>query len=107
VSPPKHHAAAGSGIWRRPDCPGARHGRKIHSDGLLDDLASQITAAGISVVPQPPPKTGLVIVAADPEHRVLDAAPAAGHPADVVGIRFTSAGDGKPGLTATLAYAQS
>ena len=69
------------------------------SDGLLDELASQITAAGISVVPQPSPSTGLVIVAADPRHRVLDAALAAGHPADVVGIGFTGAGDGKPGLT--------
>ncbi len=69
------------------------------SDGRLDELASQITAAGISVVPQPSPSTGLVIVAADPRHRVLDAALAAGHPADVVGIGFTGAGDGKPGLT--------
>ena len=69
------------------------------SGGRLDELASQITAAGISVVPQPSPGTGLVIVAADPAHRVLDAALAAGHPADVVGIRFTGAGDGKPGLT--------
>ena len=67
--------------------------------GRLDELASQLTAAGISVVPQPSPGTGLVIVAADPEHRVLDAALAAGHPANVVGIGFTSAGDGKPGLT--------
>ena len=69
------------------------------SDGVLDDLASQITAAGISVVPQPSAGTGLVIVAADPRHRVLDAALAAGHPADVVGIGFTGAADGKPGLT--------
>ena len=68
------------------------------SDGLLDELASQITAAGISVVPQPSAQTGLVIVAADPKHRVLDAALAAGHPADVVGIHLTGAGDGKPGL---------
>ena len=68
-------------------------------DGVLDDLASQITAAGISVVPQPSAETSLVIVAADPKHRVLDAALAAGHPADVVGIHFTDAGDGKPGLT--------
>jgi 3-hydroxybutyryl-CoA dehydrogenase len=67
-------------------------------DGLLDELASQITAVGISVVPQPSAKTGLVIVAADPKHRVLDAALAAGHPADVVGIRFTGADDGKPRL---------
>jgi 3-hydroxybutyryl-CoA dehydrogenase len=67
-------------------------------DGVLDDLASQITAAGISVVPQPSAETSLVIVAADPKHRVLDAALAAGHPADVVGIHFIDAGDGKPGL---------
>ena len=67
-------------------------------DGLLDELASQIAAAGISVASQPSPSTGLVIVAADPKHRVLDAALAAGHPADVVGIHLTGAGDGKPGL---------
>ena len=67
-------------------------------DGLLDELASQIAAAGISVASQPSPNTGLVIVAADPKHRVLDAALAAGHPADVVGIHLTGAGDGKPGL---------
>ena len=69
------------------------------SGGVLDELASQLTAAGISVVPQPSADTGLVIVAADPRHRVLDAALAAGHPADVVGIDFTAAADGKPGLT--------
>jgi len=69
------------------------------SGGRLDELASQITAAGLRVVPQPSPGTGLVIVAADPAHRVLDAALAAGHPADVAGICFTGAGDGKPGLT--------
>jgi 3-hydroxybutyryl-CoA dehydrogenase len=69
------------------------------SDGLLDELASQLTAAGISVVPQPSAETGLVIVAADPEHRVLDAALAVGHPADVVGIHFTGTADGEPGLT--------
>ena len=67
-------------------------------DGRLDELAGQITAAGISVVPQPSPKTGLVIVAADSRHRVLDAALAAGHPADVVGVHFTGAGNGNPGL---------
>ena len=68
------------------------------SDGVLDELASQITAAGISVVPQPSPRTGLVIVAADPKHRVLDAALAVGHPGDVVGVHFVEAGNGKPGL---------
>ena len=67
-------------------------------DGLLDELASDITTAGISVVPQPSPETGLVIVAADPKHRVLDAALAVGHPADAVGIHFINTGDGKPGL---------
>jgi len=68
------------------------------SDGRLDELASQITAAGIDVVPQPSDKTGLVIVAADPRRRVLDAALAAGHPADVVGVHFVQIGGGKPGL---------
>ena len=67
-------------------------------DGLLDELASDITAAGVSVVPQPSPETSLVIVAADPKHRVLDAALAVGHPADAVGIHFINTGDGKPGL---------
>ena len=68
------------------------------SDGLLDELASMITAAGISVASQPSAGTGLVIVAADPKHRVLDAALAAGHPADVVGIHLIDTGNGKPGL---------
>ena len=67
-------------------------------NGLLDELASQITAAGISVVPQPSSETGLVIVAAEPGHRVLDAALAVGHPADVVGIHFIDASTGKRGL---------
>jgi 3-hydroxybutyryl-CoA dehydrogenase len=69
------------------------------SGGPLDELASKITAAGISVTSRPSAGTGLVIVAADPKHRVLDAALAAGHPADVVGVHLTNAGDGKPGLT--------
>ena len=67
-------------------------------DGLLDELASDIAAAGISVVPQPSPETGLVIVAADPKHRVLDAALTVGRPADVVGIHFIDAADGKRGF---------
>jgi 3-hydroxybutyryl-CoA dehydrogenase len=67
-------------------------------DGRLDELAGQIAAAGIGVAPQPSDQTGLVIVAADPRHRVLDAALAAGHPADVVGVHFVEAGNGKPGL---------
>ena len=67
-------------------------------DGRLDELVSQIAAAGISVVPQPSEHTSLVIVAADPSHRVLDAALAVGHPGDVVGVHFVEAGNGKPGL---------
>ncbi len=66
-------------------------------DGRLDELASQITAAGIGVAAQPTDETGLVIVAADPRHRVLDAALAAGHPADVVGVRL-AAGNATSGL---------
>jgi len=68
------------------------------SGGQLDELASEITAAGISVLPQPSAETGLVIVAADPKHRVLDAAMTAGHPADAVGIHFIDAADGKQRL---------
>jgi 3-hydroxybutyryl-CoA dehydrogenase len=68
------------------------------SDGLLDELASQITAAGISVVPRPSPQTELVLVAADPKHRVLDAALAAGHPADVAGVYLIGDSGGKPKL---------
>jgi 3-hydroxybutyryl-CoA dehydrogenase len=66
--------------------------------GLLDELADAISAADISVVPKPSDQADLVIMAADPRHRVLDAALAAGHPADVVGIHFVAAGNGKPGL---------
>ena len=64
----------------------------------LEELAGQITAAGISIAPQPSARTGLVIVAADPRYRVLDAALAAGHPADMIGIHLTGAGHGNPGL---------
>ena len=59
------------------------------ADGVPGELASEIAAADLSVASQPSPGTGLVIVAADPKHRVLDAALTAGHPADVVGIHFT------------------
>jgi 3-hydroxybutyryl-CoA dehydrogenase len=68
------------------------------SDGGLGELASQITAVGINVVPRPSDETGLVIVAADPRRRVLDAALAAGHPADVVGVHVVQIGNGQPGL---------
>ena len=67
-------------------------------DGLLDELADRITAAGISVVPQPSDQTGLVIVAANPKQRVLDAALDAGHPANVVGVHYVKTGNGEPGL---------
>jgi 3-hydroxybutyryl-CoA dehydrogenase len=67
-------------------------------NGHLGELASQITAAGVKVVPRPSDETGLVIVVADPRHRVLDAALAVGHPADVIGVNFFEAGKGKPGL---------
>jgi 3-hydroxybutyryl-CoA dehydrogenase len=67
-------------------------------DGRLDELAGQLAAAGINVVPEPSEHTSLVIVAADPSRRVLDAALAAGHPGDVVGVHFVEAGNGKPGL---------
>ena len=65
------------------------------SSGLLDELAGAIGLAGISVVPKPSDQTGLVIVAADPRHRVLDAALAAGHPADVVGVHIIETLTGK------------
>ena len=68
------------------------------SGGLLDELAGAITEAGIDVLPQPSPKTDLVIVTADPRHRVLDAAMAAGHPADVVGIHLFETLAGKQKL---------
>ena len=67
-------------------------------DGPLDELANRITAAGIRVVPQPSDETGLVIVAANPKQRVLDAALAVGHPADAVGVHFVKVGDGKAEL---------
>ena len=67
-------------------------------DGPLDELANRITAAGIRVVRQPSDETGLVIVAADPKQRVLDAVLAVGHPADAVGVHFVKVGDGKAEL---------
>ena len=73
-------------------------------DDSLGELAGRITAAGISVVPHPSGQTGLVIVAADPKQRVLDAAMATAHPADVVGVHFIRtgnfirAGNGEPWL---------
>ena len=60
------------------------------------DLASAPVPGEVALIRD---SGGLVIVAAEPEHRVLDAALAVGHPADVVGIHFTGTGDGKPELT--------
>ena len=69
------------------------------SGGLMDELAGAITEAGITrPAAQPSPKTNLVIVTADPRHRVLDAAMAAGHPADVVGIHLFETLAGKQKL---------
>ncbi len=68
------------------------------SGGSLDELASRIAAAGIKVEPQPSAETGLVIVAAQPGHRVLDAALSAGHPADVVGVHLIGDSGGTPRL---------
>ncbi len=70
----------------------------MEQDGPLDELANRITAAGIRVVRQPSDETGLVIVAADPKQRVLDAVLAVGHPADAVGVYFVKVGDGKAEL---------
>jgi 3-hydroxybutyryl-CoA dehydrogenase len=70
----------------------------MEQDGPLDELANRITSAGIRVVRQPSSETGLVIVAADPKQRVLDAVLAVGHPADAVGVHFVKVGDGKAEL---------
>ena len=53
---------------------------------LAADLASAITAAGIRVVRHQVAEADLVIVAAEPTRRVLDAALACGRPAHVVGV---------------------
>jgi 3-hydroxybutyryl-CoA dehydrogenase len=89
-------AAAAEDFW--PGLVPAEVAVIADPDGRLDELAGQISAAGISVVPRPSEHASLVIVAADPSHRVLDAALAAGHPGDVVGVHFVEAGNGKPGL---------
>jgi len=62
------------------------------------DLAGALTAAGIDVVRPPAAEAGLVLVAADPAHRVLDAAVASGRPADAVGIHLIGPEAGKPAL---------
>jgi 3-hydroxybutyryl-CoA dehydrogenase len=61
-------------------------------------LADAITGAGISVVRHPAPEARLIIVAAKPERRVLDAALASGRPADIVAIHVTGPEKTKPRL---------
>ena len=49
-------------------------------------------------MPQPSDDTALVIVAADPGRRVVDAALAVGHPANAVGVHFVKVASGKAEL---------
>jgi 3-hydroxybutyryl-CoA dehydrogenase len=65
---------------------------------LAADLADTLTAAGIGVVRPPAAEAGLVLVAADPAHRVLDGALASGRPADAVGIHLAGPEAGRPAL---------
>ncbi len=65
---------------------------------LAADLGNALTAAGISVVRHPAPEAGLVVVAAQPGRRVLDAALASGRPADVVGLHLADRPGAKPEL---------
>jgi 3-hydroxybutyryl-CoA dehydrogenase len=65
---------------------------------MAADLAGAITAAGIGVVRHPAPEAGLVLVAAEPGRRVLDAALATGRPADVVGIHLDGREEARAGL---------
>jgi 3-hydroxybutyryl-CoA dehydrogenase len=66
---------------------------------LAADLGSVLTAADIGVIRHPGPEASLVVVAAQPGRRVLDAALASGRPADVVGIHLA----GRPGVKPELA----
>jgi len=62
------------------------------------DLTSAITAAGIEVVRPPAGGADLVLVAASPARRVLDAALASGRPADAVGIHLVGPHGAGPAL---------
>jgi 3-hydroxybutyryl-CoA dehydrogenase len=62
------------------------------------DLAGALAAADISVVRPPAAEAGLVLVAADPAHRVLDGALASGRPADAAGIHLIGREAGRPAL---------
>jgi len=70
-----------------------------NGDTALADLGNALAAAGLNVVPHPAPEAGLVVVAAGPGRRVLDAALASGRPADVVGLHLA----GRPGAKPELA----
>jgi 3-hydroxybutyryl-CoA dehydrogenase len=70
---------------------------------LAAGLAGALSAAGIDVVRPPAAEAGLVLVAADPAHRVLDGALASGRPADAVGIHLTGPEAGKPALAELIA----
>jgi 3-hydroxybutyryl-CoA dehydrogenase len=63
---------------------------------MAADLADLISAAGIGVARHPAPEADLIIVAAEPGRRVLDAALTSGRPADVVGIHLVSPEEARP-----------
>ena len=65
---------------------------------MATDLSDAITAAGISVIRHPAPEAELIIVAAEPGRRILDAALASGRPADAVGIHLAGRGETTPRL---------
>jgi 3-hydroxybutyryl-CoA dehydrogenase len=65
---------------------------------MATDLSGAITAAGISVIRHPAPEAELIIVAAEPGRRILDAALASGRPADAVGIHLAGRGETTPAL---------
>jgi len=68
---------------------------------LTADLGRALTKAGVDVVPGPAATAdgGLILIAAEPARRVLDAALASGRPADAVGLHLT----GPPGAAPALA----
>jgi 3-hydroxybutyryl-CoA dehydrogenase len=65
---------------------------------LAADLTDAITEAGIGVVRPPAAEADLVLVAAEPARRVLDAALASGRPADAVGIHLVGPEASEPAL---------
>ncbi len=65
---------------------------------LAADLAGAITAAGIGVVRPPAAEADLVLVAASPSRRVLDAALASGRPGEAVGMYLVGPDSAAPAL---------